>query len=197
MARVVLGMVFLILASGTVSAEQGGGAGSGLKLDVPGVDNKYPELPEKTTKYVPLSASDELGVSNLEYGVFQTRSAQDEDEPGEGITLAWGGKQPITETTYIPARIGVKFGMRYNLDGPGSRRPVRVKLLYLTPGLVDPTSGKHQDKIEIVQELSPKARYHVMAFQFAEAFEIIPGAWHMYVFHEDRKLLEKTFTVVK
>lgn len=197
MVRAAAAILCIALGVASASAESGKDGRPGLRLDVPGVDNAYPELPEQTPKYVPLSASDELSVSKLEYGVFQTRSAQDEDEPGEGVTLAWGGEQPITETTYIPARIGVKFGMRYNLEGPGSRRPVRVKLLYLTPGLQDPTTGKHLDKIEIVQELSPKARYHVMAFQFAEAFEIIPGAWHMYVFHDDRKLLEKTFTVVK
>lgn len=193
----VISLAAIGLALGPVAsfASEDGKAGSrGLKIQTPGYqDIALPQRPSPV--YEPLSARDELDVAELEYGIFQTRSARGDEE--SGLEFEWGGKQPITETTYVPARIGVKFGMRYTLKGPGSKQPVRVKLLYLTPGLMDPETGKHQDKIEIVQELSPRARFHVMAFQFAEEFEIVPGSWHMHVYHEDRKLLEKTFIVVK
>ncbi len=175
-----------------------------LDLTPPGGRNAYPELPE-IKKYKPVAMSDDITVTDLEYGVFQNRVTLEANEtmPASDIeefnqqALSYKEREPVTETAFIPAKVGVKFGLRYQLAGPGARRPVPVKLLFLTPGLRNPESGRYMDKIEITQELNPRSRYHVMAFQFAEAWEIAPGAWHLYVFHEDRKLIHKTFTVVK
>lgn len=193
--QTLLGMLILLPTMFAYAADREPSASGGLKIKTPGYQEIAPP-PKPTPRYEPLSASQELDVTNVEYGIFQTRAAQG-DQGGDRLEFEWGGLQPITETTYVPARVGVKFGLRYNLKGPGSKQPVRVKLLYLTPGLVDPVSGKHQDKIEIVQEISPRARFNVIALQFADEFEIVPGSWHLHVYHEDRRLLEKTFIVVK
>jgi hypothetical protein len=41
----------------------------------------------------------------------------------------------------------------------------------------------------------PDAPQDVMAFEFSEAHEVVPGEWHFMVFQEDRKLLEQRFDV--
>ncbi len=194
-------MLIPLLAAPALQAED---APRPLDLTPPGGKNLYPELPELKT-YQPLSAQDDIEVINLEYGVFQNRVTLEANATLPASDLeeqvlsaqSYQEREPITETAFIPAKVGVKFGLRYKLAGPGARRPVNVKLLFLTPGLRNPQTGKHMDKIEISQELNPRSRYHVMAFQFAEAWEISPGAWHFYVFEGDRELIHKTFTVVK
>ena len=191
----------LLLAGAALRAEE---SRKPLDLTPPGGRNAYPELPE-IKKYKPIALSDDITVTDLEYGIFQNRLTLEANEtmPASDIeefnqqTLSYQEREPVTETVFIPAKVGVKFGLRYKLTGPGARRPVPVKLLFLTPGLRNPESGRYMDKIEITQELNPRSLYHVMAFQFAEEWEITPGAWHLYVFHEDRKLIHKTFTVVK
>lgn len=197
--RLTLLLTLLAVATGLHAEEK-----KPLDLTPPGGRNAYPELPE-IKDYKPISAQDEIEVVDLEYGVFQNRITLDAAEADRNSDLDefdialmdYKEREPITETAFVPAKVGVKFGVRYKLDGPGAKRAVRVKLLYITPGLKNPKTGAHMDKIELEQELNPRSRYYLMAFQFAEAWEVSPGAWHMYVFQGDRKLVHKTFTVVR
>ncbi|WP_068827789.1 DUF3859 domain-containing protein [Pseudomonas sp. BMS12] len=125
----------------------------------------------------------------VEYGVF---TAQIKDpQPGERILAR--ANQPIEQTAVVPARLGTKFGVRYQLAGK-RETDVPLTLMYFTPGLVGP-DGKRQDKIELVQKLVPGAPLDVMAFEFTEHYEVVPGEWQFMVFQGDRKLVEQRFTV--
>jgi hypothetical protein len=136
--------------------------------------------------------AEELDISELEHGIFQ--APRQEIAPGERLIAA--GSQPVIKTTSIPARLGLRFGLRYRLtDDSYADKPV-VKLLYLTPGINDPDSGKRLDKIELVQELSADSNYHLMAFEFTDPAELTTGEWRFFVFAEDRKLAEQAFNVV-
>lgn len=128
-------------------------------------------------------------VGDVEYGVF-TSQYQD-FQPGERVLSRTA--QPIERTDVVPAKLGTKFGMRYNLQGKTSEGSP-LTLLYLTPGVVTP-EGKRHDKFVVVQKLAVGAPEDVMAFQFTEHYEIVPGEWQFMVFQEDRKLLEQRFTV--
>ena len=136
--------------------------------------------------------ADALSISELEHGIFQ--APREEIAPGERLVPA--GAQPVVETTSVPARLGTRFGLRYRLtDDSYAAKPV-VKLLYLTPGITDPDSGKRLDKIELVQELSADSNYHLMAFEFTDPAELTTGEWRFFVFAEDRKLAEQAFNVI-
>ena len=125
----------------------------------------------------------------IEYGVF---TAQIKDpQPGERILAR--ANQPIEQTTSVPARLGTKFGVRYQLAGK-AEADTPLTLLYFTPGLVGP-DGKRQDKIELQQKLVRGAPLDVMAFEFTEHYEVVPGEWQFMVFQGDRKLVEQRFTV--
>ncbi|MDD0843405.1 DUF3859 domain-containing protein [Pseudomonas sp. Gutcm_11s] len=126
----------------------------------------------------------------IEYGVFASAAIKD-PQPGERILSRAG--QPIEQTEVVPARLGTKFGVRYKLVGKSeSEQP--LTLMYFTPGLVGP-DGKRQDKIELQQKLVVGAPQDVMAFEFTEHHEVVPGEWQFMVFQGDRKLLEQRFTV--
>ncbi|MNQ79887.1 hypothetical protein D3C85_948460 [compost metagenome] len=125
----------------------------------------------------------------VEFGIFETQYK--EYQPGERVLTR--SDQTIRPTDEIPAKLGTKFGMRYTLAGK-QEKATPLTLLYLTPGLVGP-DGRRQDKIEVVQKLAPGAEQDVMAFEFTEHYEVVPGEWHFMVFQGDRLLTEQRFNV--
>ncbi|VXD01758.1 conserved exported hypothetical protein [Pseudomonas sp. 8Z] len=125
----------------------------------------------------------------VEYGVFS--SQYQNFQPGERVLAR--SNQDIQSTTQIPAKLGTKFGMRYSLAGK-REGDTPLTLLYLTPGVTTP-DGKRHDKFEVVQKLVPGAAQDVMAFEFTENHEVVPGEWHFIVYQGDRKLAEQRFEV--
>ncbi|WAC44094.1 DUF3859 domain-containing protein [Pseudomonas sp. SL4(2022)] len=125
----------------------------------------------------------------VEYGVF----VSDYQDYQAGERVLTRSNQPIEAGDAIPAKLGTKFGVRYNLVGKtASEAP--LTLLYLTPGVVTP-DGKRHDKFVVTQKLVVGAPDDVMAFEFTEPHEVVAGEWHFMVFQDDRKLLEQRFTV--
>jgi hypothetical protein len=125
----------------------------------------------------------------VEYGIFA--SQYQDFKPGERVLTR--SNQQIERSEVIPAKLGSKFGMRYTLVGK-TVDGAPLTLLYLTPGVTTP-DGKRHDKFAVVQALVPGAPQDVMAFEFSEAHEIVPGEWHFMVFQDDRKLAEQRFQV--
>jgi len=125
----------------------------------------------------------------IEAGVFENR--YQDQQPGERVLVR--SDQRILEADHVPLKIGTKFGLRYRLEGKRAD-DIPLTLLYLTPGVVDP-SGQRHDRYEVVQKLVPDASLDVMAFEFTETHELVPGEWHFLVFQGDRKLAEQRFEV--
>ncbi|MEA1607692.1 DUF3859 domain-containing protein [Pseudomonas spirodelae] len=125
----------------------------------------------------------------VEHGVF----ASDYQDFQAGERVLTRSNQQIEPTEVIPAKLGTKFGMRYTLAGKVATESP-LTLLYLTPGVVTP-DGKRHDKFVVTQKLVPGAPQDVMAFEFTEAHEVVPGEWRFMVFQDDRKLLEQRFIV--
>lgn len=125
----------------------------------------------------------------VEYGIFTTPYR--DFEPGERVLTR--SNQAIERTEVIPARLGTKFGLRYQLSGK-TAEGAPLTLLYLTPGVTTPDGVRH-DKFVVTQKLVPGAPLDLMAFEFSEAHEMVPGEWHFLVFQDDRKLAEQRFLV--
>ncbi|MDX1297748.1 MAG: DUF3859 domain-containing protein [Pseudomonas sp.] len=125
----------------------------------------------------------------VEYGVFV--SDYQDFQAGERVLAR--SNQQIETAELIPAKLGSKFGLRYSLAGKQANDSP-LTLLYLTPGVVTP-DGKRHDKFVVTQKLVPAAPQDVMAFEFTEAHEVVPGEWHFMVFQDDRKLVERRFIV--
>lgn len=137
----------------------------------------------------PLAQADVQVVGPVEYGLFET--TKEDFQPGERVLTR--RDQSIRQTTEIPAKLGSKFGLRYRLVGKQAA-DTPLTLLYLTPGVQTP-DGKRHDKFEVVQTLVADVEQDVMAFEFTEPHEVVPGEWWMMVFQGDRKLAEQRFMV--
>lgn len=125
----------------------------------------------------------------VEYGVFEGPKA--ELQSGERVLRR--SNEKIQQTAVVPARLGTKFGMRYQLQGKAAEGQP-LTLLYLTPGIRTPDGVRH-DKLEVTQKLVPNAPQDVMAYEFTQSHEVVPGEWHFMVFQGDRLLAEQRFSV--
>lgn len=140
------------------------------------------------TVLLALPALAELQVKSFEAGLFDKDHVALDD--GERLL----GAETVKATREIPAKLGVKFGIRFTLAGKNPASGNQVKYFYLTPGVVGPDGVRH-DKYEVVQSLSATAPYHMIAFEFTKDYEIVPGEWLMMVFQGDRLLLKESFAV--
>ncbi len=138
----------------------------------------------------PVAAMAEVNVTGpVEYGIFET--PYQEYQPGERLLTQ--NSQTIEQTTLIPAKLGSRFGLRYSLSGKqASEMP--LTLIYLTPGVITPDGQRH-DKIVVQQPLAVNAAQDVMAYEFSENYEVVPGVWQFMVFQGDRLLTQQRFEV--
>ena len=125
----------------------------------------------------------------VEYGIFT--STAKEFAPGERLLTR--SDQVIEPTHLIPAKLGSKFGLRYTLTGKQAG-DASLTLLYLTPGVITPDGLRH-DKFVVQQPMVQGAGADLMAFEFSETYEVVPGEWRFMVFQGDRLLAEQRFEV--
>ena len=143
-----------------------------------------------TMMFVSGLASAEVRVEGpVEYGVFAGPKA--ELQSGERVLRR--SNEQIQQTEIVPAKLGTKFGMRYQLAGKVAEDQP-LTLLYFTPGIRTPDGARH-DKLEVTQKLVPGAPQDVMAYEFTESHEVVPGEWRFMVFQGDRLLAQQRFTV--
>ena len=135
-------------------------------------------------------ASAEVSVQGpVEFGVFEGSKA----ELQSGERMIRRSNETIQATQTVPAKLGTKFGIRYQLAGKTAEGQP-LTLLYFTPGIRTPDGVRH-DKLEVVQKLLPGAPQDVMAYEFTESHEVVPGEWRFMVFQGDRLLTQQSFTV--
>ena len=135
-------------------------------------------------------ASAEVRIEGpVEFGVFEGPKA--ELQSGERVLRR--SNEQIQATTMVPAKLGTKFGLRYQLLGKVAE-DTPLTLLYFTPG-IRTADGQRHDKFEVTQKLVPGAPQDVMAYEFTESHEVVPGEWRFMVFQGDRRLTQKSFTV--
>lgn len=152
-------------------------------------------IPFRMTALVALGLASGVALADVrvdgpvEFGIFESK--YQDYQPGERVLTR--SNQTIEQTDEIPAKLGTKFGLRYTLAGK-QEKDTPLTLLYLTPGVVTP-DGKRHDKFVVEQQMAPGAPMDVMAYEFTEHYEVVPGEWRFMVFQGDRLLAERTFTV--
>ena len=135
-------------------------------------------------------ADEKRTIYDFEYGIFN-RGAENYEEGDKSVTSTGA----LEKTTQIKAKLGTKFGVRYWLSRAGFIGEPTLHLIYHVPTMINPSTGEYIDKIEILQPESKLDYQHVMAFEFAHQYELVPGEYRFYVFFENQKLLEKTFQI--
>ncbi|SDS74248.1 protein of unknown function [Halopseudomonas sabulinigri] len=137
----------------------------------------------------PLAHAEVTLQGEPEVGIFVTQ--QRDAQPGERVLTR--ATDAIEPTTRIPARLGTRFGVRFSLAGKATAE-APLSMFYFTPGVVTPDGTRH-DKFEVHQKIEPATASEVMAFEFTDQWEVVPGEWRFEVYQGDRRLLSQAFQV--
>lgn len=136
------------------------------------------------------NADEKRTIYDFEYGLFPS-GVENYAEDGKPVS----SNRELKKTTIIKAKLGTKFGVRYWLSRAGFVAEPTLQLIYHVPTMINPSTGEYIDKIEILQQESKLDYQHTMAFEFASQYELVPGEYRFYVFHENQKLLEQVFQI--
>ncbi len=113
-----------------------------------------------------------------------------------GVVTAVKTATKIEDTTTVPARIGLEFGIQYRIVGEpkGALVPIRIVNVYPKQGLRNPKTGKTVRRAEIMRKKIIGDVIYT-GYGFENAWEIVPGVWKFELWHKNRKLAEQSFTV--
>jgi hypothetical protein len=144
----------------------------------------------------PADAGEVSGVEIIEYGLYTADvTGQLRDSSGI-ISNVIENLCHIATTTTVPMRQALHFGFRYRVDGPVPGDPAQLTLAVRFPGAVQPTpAGQPLTRHERSTTLAVGAVSYT-GYSFDQAWEFRPGTWTLEVLQGDRRLAEKSFTVV-
>jgi hypothetical protein len=133
-------------------------------------------------------------------GIYQVAVGKltPEKQTPTGVAASVEDAKKIEDTTTIPARNGLEFGIEYVIVGmpKGAQVPIRIVSVYPEQGLRNPKTGKTVRRAEIVRnKIIGDVIYAGYAFE--NEWETVPGVWKFELWHKNRKLAEQSFTVAK
>lgn len=139
------------------------------------------------------------GAHIVDYGVYETIRIDEKKEPktvaGEVHVLhARLDPSLLKQTDHIEGRVGVHFGLRFQLDGEPRLAQVPVQVRVTHPRFQNPGTGKSSS----VEEWSAATNIGIPRFTgwaFDQPYEIAPGKWTIQVLREGKIVLEKNFIV--
>lgn len=121
-----------------------------------------------------------------------------EKQTPTGVAASVANETKIQDTTTVPAKIGLEFGIQYLIVGApkGAQVPIRIVNVYPPPGLKNPNSKEPIRRAEIVRNKTVGDVIYA-GYGFENAWEIVPGTWTIELWHKDRKLAQQSFTVTR
>jgi hypothetical protein len=100
----------------------------------------------------------------------------------------------LTNTTNVPARIGVRFGFRYEILGTPTNAPIVLTMIAKHPPIKNPVTGKTETKETYALRSWIGKTYTSNSLE--EESDLITGQWIFEVWYEGKKLCEQSFRVV-
>jgi hypothetical protein len=139
-------------------------------------------------------------VEIVEWGIFRHDDDGEVASPNSATGTMMLVRNPHLQqtTTTIPALVGMKFGIRYTIVGSPAGASVRLKCVTRFPsqGLTNPARGKTFSGSEYYSTaVVGDTTYRGYALDYD--WEVEPGPWTLEIWHEGRKLAEKTFIVTR
>lgn len=146
----------------------------------------------------PATAADVSALAVVEVGLFRARTIGHIPAPQavDERTNKLGDVVFYSQTTKVPARLGIRFGTRFRILGAPANQPVTLRAIWRIPepGIVKPETGTHyrQSVSDIATSIGATT---LLGYTFDAPWEIRCGDWIQEVWFGDRKLLSQTFTV--
>ena len=146
----------------------------------------------------PANAQTIDGIQFLDAGIFAGRVLGKQPSPrtASGTINISGDRDIIEQTDRICARLGVFFGVKYQLTGKPAGETVMLDLVtrFPEPGMVN-AKGERFLQNEF-NSLSTIGTAEIRTFSFDEKWELVPGLW-VFEFHfKGRKIGETAFHVM-
>ena len=141
------------------------------------------------------SKAENLRVRIVNPGIYSAHNTGRFSRTKEGAVFALDDVKMIRETTSIPLRKGLRFGLRYQIVGDSElyRQPhIRMALRVPVGGLRNPNTGQTVHSFEYVLE-RPVQAYGHRVFHLDEDWELVPGRWTFEFWYVDKKLGEQEF----
>lgn len=153
-------------------------------------------LPESATAQTPQIERAEI----LDYGIYTARTMSRVPAPREPTGLLGVARsiRHIETTQTIPAKRGLRFGLRYRLTGvpAGKVVPLDVDVIFPFPGLRKPSAQQASGQSHYVSRRRI-GQISYIDYHFEHDWEEVPGPWTMQISYQGRKLVEQQFFVVK
>jgi hypothetical protein len=142
-------------------------------------------------------AQSDARITILDYGIVTGTVGKDVRAPGTatGVTREVTNFKLVRQTETIVARQGVRFGIRYRLDGVPRDKVLKAKCITRFPaGGVTTPKGENVTADEFDCELEG-GDANWRSYTFDEAWELVPGDWVMEFWYGGQKIGEKRFAV--
>lgn len=131
-------------------------------------------------------------------GIFAGQQVSRQKEYGRDQVAAdiVRGVDFLVNTREIPARQGTKFGFQYLLDSTpiGQHISITSIIRFPEPGLKTPDGRIYQQSVEHKRVRIGHPSLH--GYGFDEPWEMMTGEWVFEIWHNDVRLIRKTFWVV-
>jgi Domain of unknown function (DUF3859) len=132
------------------------------------------------------------------YAPAETKLVKDPSSTAGTRRVSSGISPPSTNTDRIPFLSNSRFGFGYQLIGSPPNGEVDLK--YVTkvpaPGVVDPDTGRRKMVLQSTYPRLALSRKDLFCGEYLGDYKDPPaGVWTLQVWHGDRMLLEKSFTV--
>ncbi len=153
------------------------------------------------TALASLSTARAQTVSRLDitdHGIYvKDKCTPERDAPGTLSKDACDSVRLVETTTSVPARHGVIFGFGYRVIGTPEGQNVTIKTVVIYPagGVKSPGSATPLQTTELTFTNAIGSN-RVSWYSFDEPWELVPGTWTLQAWVGDRKLAEKSFTIV-
>jgi hypothetical protein len=135
----------------------------------------------------------------IKFGIFKAELISKEEAPG----AAAGRKNIIKnvvlveQTANIPAYVGTRFGFEFIIKGRPAGDKVDLTYKYFHPLITNPQTGKLFTSQEITSKNKEIGKATSISYTFDYPWEMVPGEWTFQIFHNDKKMAEKSFYIYK
>lgn len=134
------------------------------------------------------------GAKVTEVGIYQAQVLTGETNAA-GLKLQGLDEfELVNSTTNIPARVGIRFGFRYEILGTPTNAPITLTMVGKHPPIKNAKTGKLETKD--TYSLRSWVGKTYTSNSLDEESDVVPGQWTFEVWHEGKKLCEQSFLVV-
>jgi hypothetical protein len=135
-----------------------------------------------------------ISAKVTEVGIYQAQVLTGETNAA-GVNLQGLDEfKLLKSTTNVPARIGIRFGFRYEILGTPSNAPITLTMVGKHPPIKNATTGKIETKD--TYRLQSWIGQTYTSNSLDEESNLVPGEWTFEVWYEGKKLCEQSFLIV-